>query len=44
MRRKVNTAFEEMEHQLLDAIKYDPTLSKQLHQVLSGAKEKIDVD
>lgn len=44
MRRKINIAFEEMERQLLDAIKHDPVLSRQLHQVLSEAKEKIDVD
>lgn len=44
MRRKIDIAFEEMERQLLDAIKHDPVLSRQLHQVLSEAKEKIDVD
>lgn len=44
MRGKLDLAFEELEHQLMDAIKNDPALSVQLREILTKAKEKMIAD
>ena len=44
MRSKVDLAFDELEHQLMDAIKNDPALSIRLREILTEAKEKMIVD
>lgn len=41
MRSKIDLAFEELEHQLMDAIKSDPALAAQLRDILAKAKEKM---
>lgn len=44
MRQKIDLAFEELEHQLMDAIKNDPALSAQMREILTKAKEKMVSD
>lgn len=44
MRQKIDLAFEELEHQLMDAIKNDPALSAQMRDILTKAKEKMVSD
>lgn len=44
MRQKIDLAFEELEHQLMDAIKSDPALSAQMREILTKAKEKMVAD
>lgn len=44
MRQKIDLAFEQMEGQLMDTIKHDPSLSAQLRDILTQAKEKMMTD
>ncbi len=44
MKKKVELAFQELESQLMAAIKSDPTLAKELKSVLERAKEKMMQD
>lgn len=41
MKKKAELAFDEMEAELMSAIKQDPTLSGELHSILSRAREKV---
>lgn len=41
MKKKSELAFEQLEAELMAAIKQDPELSKELHSILSRAREKV---
>lgn len=41
MRDQIDLAFEQMEGQIMDTIKHDPTLSAQLREILTKAKEMM---
>ena len=41
MKKKSELAFEQLEAELMAAIKQDPELTKELHSILSRAREKV---